>query len=267
MPNQQFSYPLCSRYLNAQEPTKLTNCTSNSTSFTKKSSTSTNDSTNLTSSISSSDLGLSNSGSSNSNSKNSSLARSPRTSKKRFGSKQRTDSSCNDQATQNAVTQLRHAIDNLEQRQDKLEKQINRADVRAREYKTANNKQAAIQSLKKKKALEQQLQQLDNQITNMEGKLGVLEAAQTNLLVYRNSVTAGESLKRIHKQVSVTEVEDAVFDFEQQTVLADDVGKAIGSFRQVDSGNYDEEEEEDLMAELEALEMEECSPSSIMPTA
>ena len=203
-----------------------------------------------------------------SSSSNYSLKKSPRLSKKR--SSKKSVQNGHDQTTQNAVTQLKHAIENLERRQDKLEEQINRSDARAREYQKANNKQSAIQSLKKKKALEQQLQQLDNQITNMEGKLQALEAAQINLVVYRNSVTAKDSLTRLNKQASTCEVDDAVFEFEQQNIIAENISRTMGSPRRVDSGNWDDDGaisgEEDLLAELEALEMEECSPSSIMPT-
>ena len=205
---------------------------------------------------------------SNSSSRNNSLAKSPRTSsKKRSSMKRESKKQQNvDKSTQNALTQLKHTIENLERRQDKLEEQINRSDARAREYQKANNKQAAIQSLKKKKALEQQLQQLDVQIMNVEGKLQTLENAQTNLLVYRNSMTARDSIQRLNKQVSVDEIEEVFMECEKQNDFADEVGRVIG---RGDSGAYDDglESDDDLLAELERLEMEECSPSSIMPTA
>lgn len=63
---------------------------------------------------------------------------------------------------------------------------------------SANNLLAALQALKRKKRLEQQLTQIDGTLSTIEFQREALENSHTNTEVVRNMGYAAQAMKKVH---------------------------------------------------------------------
>lgn len=111
----------------------------------------------------------------------------------------------------------------------------------------------AIQALKKKKRLEKNLQQIDGTLSTIELQREALEGANTNTAVLTTMKTASDALKLAHKNMDVDQVHDMMDDIAEQQDVAREISDAISNPVAI-GGDIDEDE---LEAELEALEQEE----------
>uniref|UniRef100_A0A3Q3VVC1 Uncharacterized protein n=1 Tax=Mola mola TaxID=94237 RepID=A0A3Q3VVC1_MOLML len=173
---------------------------------------------------------------------------------------------------QEAIHKLRETEEMLTKKQDYLEKRIEQEIAIAKKNGT-KNKRAALQALKRKKRLEQQLTQIDGTLSTIEFQREALENSHTNTEVLKNMGMAARALEMVHKGVDIDKIDDLMQDITEQQDVAREIGEAIS---RPFGDAFDEDE---LLAELEELEQEDLEdnmksmvglpsvPSSKLPSA
>ncbi|XP_077365377.1 charged multivesicular body protein 4c [Festucalex cinctus] len=150
---------------------------------------------------------------------------------------------------QEAIHKLRETEDMLSKKQDYLEKRIQQEIMIAKKHGT-RNKRAALQALKRKKRLEQQLTQIDGTLSTIEFQREALENSHTNTEVVRNMGFAAQAMKKVHESMDINKIDDLMEDINEQQDVAREINDAIS---RPYGETYDEDE---LLAELEELEQE-----------
>ncbi|XP_068565607.1 charged multivesicular body protein 4c [Cebidichthys violaceus] len=155
---------------------------------------------------------------------------------------------------QEAIHKLRETEEMLTKKQDYLEKRIEQEIMTAKKNGT-KNKRAALQALKRKKRLEQQLTQIDGTLSTIEFQREALENSHTNTEVLKNMGFAAKAMKQVHDNMDIDKIDDLMQDITEQQDVAREISDAIsGPFGET----YDEDE---LLAELAELEEEELQDS------
>ncbi|XP_047424856.1 charged multivesicular body protein 4c [Mugil cephalus] len=155
---------------------------------------------------------------------------------------------------QEAIHRLRETEEMLTKKQEYLEKRIEQELALAKKHGT-KNKRAALQALKKKKRLEQQLTQIDGTLSTIEFQREALENSHTNTEVLKNMGYAAKAMKKVHENMDVNKIDDLMHDITEQQEVAQEISEAISMpFGET----FDEDE---LLAELEELEREELEDS------
>jgi len=154
---------------------------------------------------------------------------------------------------QEAITKLKDSEEMLDKKSKHLEMQIGKELKAAKEHGT-KNKRAALNALKRKKRLEQQLTQIDNTLTTIEFQREALQNARSNAEILKTMQTASKAMKTVHKEVNIENVEDVMDDIQEQQDIAAEISEAIS--RPIAMPGVDMDED-DLLAELEELEQEE----------
>jgi len=153
--------------------------------------------------------------------------------------------------TGEAIQKLRETEDMLLKKQDHLEKIESELAIARKTAKT--NKRAALQAIKRKKRHEAQLAQIDGTLTTMEQQREALEGANTNTAVLQTMGEAAKSLKKAHEGMNVDDVHEMLDDIAEQQDVAKEISDAISSPTALANNDFDEDE---LEAELEELERE-----------
>jgi len=149
--------------------------------------------------------------------------------------------------TEEAINKLRTTEEMLSKKSEHIESQMEKEIKLAKQYGTKNKRQA-LQHLKKKKRLEQQLQQVDNTLTTIEFQRESLMNAKANADILNTMKMASATMQGIHKQHNIDNVEDVIADIQEQQDIASEINEAIS--RPVEmAGEY--LDEDDLLAELE----------------
>lgn len=155
---------------------------------------------------------------------------------------------------QEAIHRLRETEEMLTKKQDYLEKRIEQELAIAKKHGT-KNKRAALQALKRKKRLEQQLTQIDGTLSTIEFQREALENSHTNTEVLKNMGYAAQAMKKVHENMDLGKIDDLMQDITEQQDVAQEINDAISRpFGEV----FDEDE---LLAELEELEQEDLEAS------
>lgn len=142
----------------------------------------------------------------------------------------------------------------LTKKQDYLEKRIEQEIAIAKKHGT-KNKRAALQALKRKKRLEQQLTQIDGTLSTIEFQREALENSHTNTEVLKNMGFAAKAMKQVHQNMDVDKIDDLMQDITEQQDAAREISEAI-------SGPFGEQfDEDELLAELQELEQEDMEES------
>ncbi|KAM4543655.1 charged multivesicular body protein 4c [Fundulus diaphanus] len=150
-------------------------------------------------------------------------------------------------SAQEAIHRLRETEEMLTKKQDYLEKKIEQEIATAKKHGT-KNKRAALQALKRKKRLEQQLTQIDGTLSTIEFQREALENSHTNTEVLKNMGFAAKAMKKVHENMDVDKIDDLMQDITEQQDVAREISEAI-------SGPFGEQfDEDELLAELEELE-------------
>ncbi|XP_077406763.1 charged multivesicular body protein 6 [Vanacampus margaritifer] len=145
-----------------------------------------------------------------------------------------------------AVLQLKQQRDKLRQYQKKIDLQLDKERLLAKQLLKSGRKDKALLLLKKKRYQEQLLDKTDNQISNLERMVQDLEFAQIEKKVIDGLRVGNESLKKMHEVMSIEEVER----------ILDETQDAVEYQRQIDemlSGSFSQEDEDAVLAELEAI--------------
>jgi hypothetical protein len=160
---------------------------------------------------------------------------------------------------QEAITKLKDSEEMLDKKSKHLEMQIGKELQAAKQHGT-KNKRAALNALKRKKRLEQQLTQIDNTLTTIEFQREALQNARSNAEILKTMQTASKAMKTVHKEVNIENVEDVMDDIQEQQDIAAEISEAIS--RPIAMPGVDMDED-DLLAELEELEQEELDAELI----
>uniref|UniRef100_A0A8C4GT49 Charged multivesicular body protein 6 n=1 Tax=Dicentrarchus labrax TaxID=13489 RepID=A0A8C4GT49_DICLA len=159
-----------------------------------------------------------------------------------FGKKKQTRVTEQDKA----ILQLKQQRDKLRQYQKRINLQLDKERLLAKQLLKNGKKDKALLLLKKKRYQDQLLDKTENQIGNLERMVQDLEFAQIERKVIDGLKVGNECLKKMHEVMSVEEVER----------IMDETQDAIEYQRQIDemlAGSLSQEDEDAVLAELEAI--------------
>ncbi|KAH8275439.1 hypothetical protein KR026_007292 [Drosophila bipectinata] len=149
-----------------------------------------------------------------------------------------------------AVLQLKQQRDRLKQYQKRIELQLENDRLLARKCLQHGRKDRAKSLLRKKKYQESLLTNADKQLENLEKLAADLEFAQVEIKVLDGLKAGNAALKKVHDLLDINEVER----------IMDETREGIEKQQEIDAILTDvltEQDEEDVLAELDALEAEE----------
>ncbi|SMN18836.1 similar to Saccharomyces cerevisiae YLR025W SNF7 One of four subunits of the endosomal sorting complex required for transport III (ESCRT-III) [Maudiozyma saulgeensis] len=155
-----------------------------------------------------------------------------------------------------AIVELREHINLLTKKQTHLQTQLITQENEARKFLSLGNKTLALNSLKKKKIYENQLNKLDGQIDSLEQQLFSIESANLNLETLRAMKQGSKAMKAIHTGMDIDKVDETMDDIREQVELGEEISDAIS--RPMYSGMNDIDEDE-LDEELDMLAQEETA--------
>lgn len=145
-----------------------------------------------------------------------------------------------------AVLQLKQQRDKLKQYQKRITLQLEKERHLAKELLKDGKKEKALLLLKKKRYQDQLLDKTENQISNLEQMVQDIEFMQIEMKVIEGLKVGNDCLKRMHEIMSIEDVER----------ILDETQEAIEYQKQIDemlAGSLTQEDEEDILAELEAI--------------
>ncbi|XP_017867342.1 PREDICTED: charged multivesicular body protein 6-A [Drosophila arizonae] len=149
-----------------------------------------------------------------------------------------------------AVLQLKQQRDRLKQYQKRIELQLENDRLLAKKCLQQGRKDRAKLLLRKKKYQESLLTNADKQLENLEKLASDLEFAQVEMKVLDGLKQGNAALKKVHDMLSIDEVER----------IMDETREGIEKQQEIDAILTDvltTQDEEDVLAELDALEAEE----------
>ncbi|KAH8299626.1 hypothetical protein KR044_003625 [Drosophila immigrans] len=165
-----------------------------------------------------------------------------------------------------AVLQLKQQRDRLKQYQKRIELQLENDRLLAKKCLQQGRKDRAKLLLRKKKYQESLLTNADKQLENLEKLAADLEFAQVEMKVLDGLKQGNAALKKVHDMLDINEVEK----------IMDETREGIEKQQEIDAILTDvltTQDEEDVLAELDALEAEEQAvdlpsvPSEDLPAA
>ncbi|KAK9457658.1 Snf7-domain-containing protein [Dipodascopsis uninucleata] len=148
-----------------------------------------------------------------------------------------------------AIIELRKHLDTLTKREALLEKRIAEQEGIARKN-VSTNKIAARNALKRKKALETELEKLQAGIASLEAESNAIESANLNFETMKVMQSGARALKNIHGNMDIDKVDATMDEIREQVALTDEIGEAISRPLGQDIDEFELEDE------LEALEQE-----------
>ncbi|KAH8401442.1 hypothetical protein KR009_005534 [Drosophila setifemur] len=146
--------------------------------------------------------------------------------------------------------QLKQQRDRLKQYQKRIELQLENDRLMARKCLQQGRKDRAKLLLRKKKYQESLLINADKQLENLEKLATDLEFAQVEMKVLDGLKAGNAALKKVHEMLDIDEVER----------IMDETREGIEKQQEIDAILTDvltTQDEEDVLAELDALEAEE----------
>ncbi|MCJ8739304.1 hypothetical protein PDJAM_G00045630 [Pangasius djambal] len=150
-----------------------------------------------------------------------------------------------------AILQLKQQRDKLKQYQRKLTVQLEKERLLAKQLLKDGKKERALLLLKKKRYQDQLLGKTETQISNLERMVQDLEFAQIEVKVLEGLKVGNDCLKKMHEALSIEEVER----------IMEETQDAIEYQKQIDemlAGSLSQEDEEAVLAELEAITQDEA---------
>ncbi|KAI9032824.1 Snf7-domain-containing protein [Phycomyces nitens] len=153
-------------------------------------------------------------------------------------------------AQDKAILDLKIQRDKLKQYQKKLNVVLEKEVSEARKALGQGNKKKALLALKKKKYQEQLLEKTDQQLMNLEELTNTIEFALVEKQVMEGLKGGNATLKEIHKEMSLEDVEKLMDDTEDAIAYQNELDEML-------SGRITAEDEEEILRELEGLRQEE----------
>jgi len=158
--------------------------------------------------------------------------------------------------TSDAISKLRDAAETMQKREEHLLRKMDNEIKLAKEFSAKGKKREALTCIKRKKMYEKQVEQITNAKMTLETQQLALEGVNLNVAVLSAQKAGADAMNRATKQIGGVEgVEEIVDSVEEGLQDADEIGQAVG--RSINTGI--DMDDDDLLAELEALEEEELT--------
>ncbi|ESO89134.1 hypothetical protein LOTGIDRAFT_229048 [Lottia gigantea] len=161
-----------------------------------------------------------------------------------FSSKNKKTSRVTEQ--DNAVLQLKIQRDKLKQYQKKINVQLEKERLLARQLLKDGKKDKAKLLLRKKKFQEGMLVKTDGQLDNIEQMVHDIEFAQIESEVVKGLENGNKSLKKMHEMMSLDDVEKIMADTQDSIEYQREIDELL-------SGSLTQEDEDDVLAELNGI--------------
>ena len=144
----------------------------------------------------------------------------------------------------------------LEKKQEYLDLKYDEENATARKH-LRTNKRLALQALKRRKRVEEQLRKIDGALTILEFQREALANVQTNMEVFKIlNYTALGTLRDARQALDMEDAHDTIDSIHEETEISKEISEAVcglGSNQDFDDGNEDDDE---LRAELDAIGQE-----------
>ncbi|KAG2492418.1 hypothetical protein HYH03_009361 [Edaphochlamys debaryana] len=163
--------------------------------------------------------------------------------------------------TISAIQSLTEHEESLEKRKSLLEKRVDAEMEKAKEFTRLKKKPQALQCLKKKKLLENEIANLDNMIMRVNEQRMMLEGQRTTTEVVSSMHTAALAAKENMKAMKIENVDKVL----------DEINETTDQMRQLNEvfanplGLGTDLDDDELMGELEELEASELDKELLQP--
>lgn len=165
--------------------------------------------------------------------------------------------------TINTIQSLNDNEEQLEKRKALLEKRIAAELEKAREYSKQQKKPQALQCLKKKKLLENELGNLDNMIMRVIEQRTMLEGQRTTVEVMSAMHGAAMTAKENMKAMKIENVDKVLDEINETTDQMRQINEAFSA----PTGLAADLDEDELLNELEEMEATQLDAELLEPAA
>lgn len=148
--------------------------------------------------------------------------------------------------TEDVMKKLKETEEKLEKKQEYLDMKYDVENAKAGKH-ARTNKRLALQALKRRKRVEEQLRKIDGAVTILEFQREALENAGTN-------ITLRYARLEPHQAIHMDDVHGTMDDIHEQTEISKEISEAlcdVGSKQ-----DFDNDDDDELGAELEAIVQE-----------
>lgn len=163
--------------------------------------------------------------------------------------------------TISAIQKLTDHEETLDKRKALLEKRVDQEQEKAKKFLSEKKKAQALQCLKKKKLLENEIVNLDNMIMRVSEQRMMLEGQRTTTEVVSSMHTAALAAKENMRDMKVENVDKVVDEINETTEQMRQLNELFAAPLGL-GANLDEEE---LLNELEELEASELDKELLQP--
>ncbi|KAL9254937.1 Vacuolar protein sorting-associated protein 32 homolog 2-like protein [Drosera capensis] len=149
-----------------------------------------------------------------------------------------------------SLHKLNETLETLEKKEHVLEKKAAAEIQKAKDFSRAKNKKAALQCLKLKKQIEEQMDRLRNMQLRLHDQIIVLEGAKLTTDTFDTLRSGAAAMKAMNKATNIDELDKTMDEINEQTENMKQIQEALAA----PVGAAADFDEDELEAELEELE-------------